>query len=96
MAFELQDNKFNWLGEYDITVDELLGGYSKTNKLQQAKQMVKGLYGANITISSKDMESRASAIGVSKRTLDMAKQELHVKSKRIGDSWYWDLDRKEN
>lgn len=96
VAFELQDNKFNWLGEYDITVDELLGGYSKTNKLQQAKQMVKGLYGKNTTISSKDMESRASAIGVSKRTLDMAKQELHIKLKRKGDSWYWDLDRKED
>ena len=43
-------------------------------------------------ISSADMEQKAEAIGVSKRTLDMAKKELNIKSKRQGSSWYWDLD----
>lgn len=44
-------------------------------------------------ISSADMEQKAEAIGVSKRTLDMAKKELNIKSKRQGSSWYWDLDK---
>ena len=69
-----------------------MGGYCKTNKIQQAKQLIKGLYGKNVLISSADMEQKAEAIGVSKRTLDMAKKELNIKSKRQGSSWYWDLD----
>lgn len=93
IAFERLKDKFNYMGTYDITVDELLGGYCKSNKLQQAKQYIKGLYGENVLVSSKDMEQRAKDIGISKRTLDMAKQELQIKSKRAGDSWCWDLNK---
>lgn len=93
IAFERLKDKFCYMGTYDITVDELLGGYCKSNKLQQAKQYIKGLYGENVLVSSKDMEQRAKDIGISKRTLDMAKQELQIKSKRAGDSWCWDLNK---
>ena len=92
IAFERRKDEFRYMGAYDITIDELLGGYCKTNKIQQAKQLIKGLYGKNVLISSADMEQKAEAIGVSKRTLDMAKKELNIKSKRQGSSWYWDLD----
>jgi len=95
VAFERCNDGFKWMGEYDITVDELLGGYSKTNKLQQAKQFIKGLYGTEKVIPSKEIEQRAKAKGISKRTLDMAKHELQIPSKRIGDSWCWDLSKKE-
>ena len=44
-------------------------------------------------ITSADMEQKAEAIGISKRTLDMAKKELNIKSTRQGSSWYWDLDK---
>lgn len=93
IAFERRKDEFRYMGAYDITIDELLGGYCKTNKIQQAKQLIKGLYGKNVLISSADMEQKAEAIGVSKRTLDMAKKELNIKSKRQGSSWYWDLDK---
>lgn len=95
VAFERRKDEFRYIGNYDITVDELLGGYSKSNKLQQAKQLIKGLYGENVTISSNEIEDRAGAMGISKRTMDMAKKELHIKSKRLGDSWYWDLSKQE-
>lgn len=95
LAFERRKDEFRYIGNYDITVDELLGGYSKSNKLQQAKQLIKGLYGENVTISSNEIEDRAGAMGISKRTMDMAKKELHIKSKRLGDSWYWDLSKQE-
>lgn len=95
VAFERRKDEFRYIGNYDITVDELLGGYSKSNKLQQAKQLIKGLYGENVTLSSNEIEDRAGAMGISKRTMDMAKKELHIKSKRLGDSWYWDLSKQE-
>jgi len=95
VAFERCNDGFRWMGRYDITVDELLGGYSKSNKLQQAKQYIKGLYGAVEIIPSKEIEQKAKAMGISKRTLDMAKHELQIPSKRIGDSWCWDLSKKD-
>lgn len=79
----------------DITIDELLGGYSKSNKLQQAKQYIQSLYGTVKAISSKEIEQKAKAVGISKRTLDMAKHELQIPSKREGDGWYWDLSKKQ-
>ena len=37
-AFELSENGFKWLGDYEITADEVLGGIvPKANKLEQAK-----------------------------------------------------------
>lgn len=93
IAFERRKDEFRYMGAYDITIDELLGVYCKTNKIRQAKQLIKGLYGKNVLISSADMEQKVEAIGVSKRTLDMAKKELHIKSKRQGSSWYWELDK---
>ena len=35
----------------------------------------------------------AHGSGISKRTLDRAKDELGVKSYRLGDCWYWSLNR---
>lgn len=94
IAFERCKDKFRYMGIYDITVDELLGGYCKANKTQKAKQFIKSLYGENVLISSTDMERKAEGMGISKRTLDMAKKELDIKSKRQGNIWYWDLDKK--
>lgn len=38
MAFMLSERGFHWLGDYEITADEVLGGIApKANKLEQAK-----------------------------------------------------------
>lgn len=43
-AFMLSESGFHWLGDYQITADEVLGGIApKANKLEQAKQMLRGL-----------------------------------------------------
>ena len=40
-AFELSEDGFHWLGDYEITVDEVLGGIApKANKLEQAKRQI--------------------------------------------------------
>lgn len=43
-AFALSEDGFKWLGDYEITVDEVLGGITpKANKMEQAKQMLREL-----------------------------------------------------
>ena len=44
-AFMLSETGFRWLGDYEITADEVLGGIApKANKLEQAKQINNSWY----------------------------------------------------
>lgn len=44
-AFMLSETGFHWLGDYEITADEVLGGIApKANKLEQAKQINNSWY----------------------------------------------------
>lgn len=89
IGFELsEENGFLWTGYLDITVNELLSEYSRETKLQMAEKLLE----ENLRdgqIKSKDLFSKAQAIGVSPRTLEQAKTNMGVKSKRIGKSSYW-------
>lgn len=41
----LSETGFRWLGDYEITADEVLGGIApKANKLEQAKQINNSWY----------------------------------------------------
>ena len=92
-AFELEENGFCWLGDYEITADELLGGLApKANKLEQAKQLLRELAETNNAMQSKEIFNLADEQGISKRTLENAKKELKIKAKKINNSWYWELD----
>ena len=84
---------FHWLGDYEITADELLGGITpKANKKERAKQLIYELAETNSVVKSEDIVNLAEEKGISKRTLENAKKELGIKGKRIGESWYWKLD----
>ena len=92
-AFELTEEGFHWLGDYEITADELLGGITpKANKKERAKQLIYELAETNNVVKSEDIVNLAEEKGISKRTLENAKKELGIKGKRIGESWYWNLD----
>lgn len=92
-AFELEEGGFRWLGDYEITADELLGGLApKANKLEQAKQLLRELAETNNAMQSKEIFNLADEEGISKRTLENAKKELKIKAKKINNSWYWELD----
>ena len=92
-AFELEEGVFRWLGDYEITADELLGGLApKANKLEQAKQLLRELAETNNAMQSKEIFNLADEEGISKRTLENAKKELKIKAKKINNSWYWELD----
>lgn len=93
-AFRLSEKGFEWLGDYEITADEVLGGIApKINKLEQAKQMLRKLSESSNMIQSNKIFSMADEKGISKRTLETAKKELGIKAKKINDLWYWEFNK---
>lgn len=95
-AFELTEEGFRWIGDYEITADEILGGIApKACKLDMAKQFLQELAVSKNLIMSNEILELAAQEGISKRTLETAKKELGIKAKRINGSWYWDLHKDE-
>ena len=93
-AFALSEDGFKWLGDYEITVDEVLGGITpKANKMEQAKQMLRELAETQSAVLSHEIFDRANELGISKRTLENAKKELGVQTRKINNAWYWELDK---
>ena len=93
-AFELSEDGFLWLGDYEITADEVLGGIApKANKLEQAKRLLRNLAETNNAMQSNEIFNLAEEQNISRRTLENAKKELGVKAKRINNSWYWELNK---
>lgn len=93
-AFTLSESGFQWLGDYDITADEVLGGVApKANKLEQAKQLLQRLAESNKSMQSNVIFDLAEEEGISKRTLENAKKELDIKAKKIKNLWYWELGK---
>ena len=92
-AFMLSEMGFHWLGDYEITADEVLGGIApKANKLEQAKQMLRELAETTNMVQSNEVFEMADEQGISKRTMENAKKELGIRAKKINNSWYWELD----
>ena len=93
-AFELMERGFRWLGDYEITADEVLGGIApKANKLEQAKQMLRELAETSNVVQSNEIFDMVDEQGISKRTLENAKKELGIRAKKVNNSWYWELDK---
>ena len=93
-AFALSEDGFQWLGDYEITADEVLGGIApKANKMEQAKRLLRELAETNNAMQSNEIFNLADEQGISKRTLENAKKELGVRAKRINNTWYWELDK---
>ena len=90
-AFELsQENGFKWIGYYDITAEEVLGGMLHKSQKNNAIDFIETIL-SNGPIASADIFSKAEQHGIAKRTLDSAKSELGVTSYKKGNIWYWKL-----
>ncbi len=93
-AFALSEDGFQWLGDYEITADEVLGGIApKENKMEQAKRLLRELALTTDAIQSNEIFDMADEQGISKRTLENAKRELGIRARKITNSWYWELDK---
>ena len=91
-AFELSEDGFRWIGDYEITADEVLGGVApKVNKQDRATALLKELMKDRRIIPSNEIFEMAREEDISKRTLENAKQSLGIKAKKINDTWYWVL-----
>jgi RecA-family ATPase len=94
MAFGLDAaGVLTWLGEYEITLDELLAGKSSEHsesRLGQAMRFIKDEL-AQGEVSAAEMIYRATESGIPKMTLDRAKQTLGVKSVKRQNQWFWTL-----
>ena len=92
VAFRLsEENGFEWVGEYDVTADDLLSGTAKGAKKQAAIEFLENTLADGQTAQTELMEL-AKQKGISEKTLRNAKEELGVKSKRVNNQWYWSLD----
>ena len=91
-AFRLSENGFEWIGDYEITADEVLGGIApKTNKTEQAKELLRELAEEKSMLPSNEIIELAKQENISKRTLENAKKELGIRVKKINSIWYWVL-----
>ena len=85
-----------WLGDYPITLDELLDGKIDTKRqpgrpsqLDLAKQFITAALSDGVTAAA-EIKTLAGSAGISKNTLDRAKSALGVKSVKQGDNWRWE------
>ena len=79
LAFSLGDEGgFRWVGEYDITADELLSGIEpqRETKTQQAKDLICTLLAGGKQVLSEDIDKAALERGIPGRTVRDAKREL--------------------
>lgn len=95
IAFELDpETGFRWIGEYPITIDELLQGalveresvFEKAERLLKTELTGKALPASVISELAKEQE-------ISMRTLHSAKSALGVKSFKQQNQWYWTLSQ---
>ena len=95
LAFGLDENgRFCWLGECDVTLDELLSGKSAEkdeSRLGITMGFIKNELAVGL-VSAVDITKKATDNGIPKMTLDRAKQTLGVKSVKRGNQWFWALE----
>lgn len=93
IAFTLEGG-FRWIGEYDITLDELLEGEASPRRGRQrerAKEFLADLL-EDGEVESERVYAFAEEQGIPRRTLERAKSEIGARSVRIGDTWMWSLE----
>jgi len=94
IAFEINDDSsVRWIGEYDITADELLSGDeppSDRNKLSEATEKLEKMLDDGEVPCSR-IYTVLNNMGIGKRSVDRAKKQLNIKSIKHADGWYWSL-----
>ena len=90
-----KDKGFRWLGECDITPDDIISFNAR--KAKEDKSKIDGAIEFLYEILSEGEIPAAEAIelaeeaGISKRTLDRARKDINVKAKKADGHWMWSL-----
>lgn len=86
-SFVLTDGVFTWKGDYDITEDELAGGFApKTSKQEEAKDLLVSLSCTTKEAAVSQIQEKARDRGISWRTMEMVKKELQIKSQKVNNA----------
>ena len=102
LAFILGDEDgFRWMGEYDITADEMLSGSEgkHESKTDAARNLILAMTAGGKHVLSEDIDREAIAKGISPRTVRDAKKEMSgsLKSRFISghkkEYWIEDPDK---
>ena len=69
---------FSWIGEYDITADELLSGAggNTATKTEQAERLILDLLADGKELASEEIVKAAAEAGISERTVQNAKRNM--------------------
>ena len=90
---------FSWIGEYDITADELLSGAGGNNatKTEQAERLILDLLADGKELASEDIVKAAAEAGISERTVQNAKRGMGgiLGARRVGGQWYNFIKKKQ-
>lgn len=88
LAFTIQDGVFTWIGETDISIDDLMGDNRASNQhgiaLEEAKEYLLENLSTEEGRSVREVQKEANDFGISKRTLDRAKADLNIKPVKEG------------
>lgn len=91
IAFRLdKETGFEWIGEYDISADDLISGDSRGQKSRKEKEFLLEIL-ANGGMAQRKIEEEAEKRGIKKKTLRNAKLELEIDSVKRGNQWFWML-----
>ena len=90
---------FSWIGEYDITADELLSGAggNTATKTEQAEKLILDLLADGKELASEDIVKAAAEAGISERTVQNAKRDMGgiLGARRVGGQWYNFIKKKQ-
>ena len=91
LAFSLGDaDGFRWLGEYQLTADELLSGSEHTpTKVERAEKLILSLLENGRVCPSSVIDKAAQEQGISPRTVRSAKRNLASKLYVVRDGAQW-------
>ncbi|GHU94836.1 hypothetical protein FACS1894208_06600 [Clostridia bacterium] len=97
-GFDEENGVIVFVGEVDVTLDEMLDGKYDEKKRKQkppskrddAKDFITSAL-ADGTTAATEIKTLAESAGISKNTLERAKSDLGVKSVQQGGAWLWAL-----
>ena len=91
IAFRLdKENGFEWIGEYDISADDLLSGNNRGQKIKEAKEFLLDIL-ADGAVEQNVIIKESESGGIKGKTLWNAKKALGIQSIKPGANWSWVL-----
>ncbi len=91
LSFEfLEGSVVNWLGEINITSEDLLGGTHRVKKSDTAEKLLRENL-KNGALPANELYAKAADQCISKRLVDQVKKDLGIVSYKTGEGWFWKL-----